>query len=100
MPGSDQPPDPKVEAVDKTAATSGRAASRVVTFNEVYLSDLRARYLASKNPLYVWYAIHWCLNESPEQPLPDWCKPYLAETARRIIALGSTSTALAVFSFP
>jgi hypothetical protein len=67
---------------------SDRATSR--TFNEVYLDTLRTAYLTSKNSLYIWAAIHWCLNESPEQPLPDWCKPYLAETAWRINALGST----------
>lgn len=61
--------------------------SKPRSFTEVYLEFLGSSYAATRNPLTVWAAIHWCLNESPKQPLPDWCLDDLAEVASRINVL-------------
>lgn len=57
------------------------------SFTEAYLEGLRNVHANTGNPLFLWYAIHWCLNESPRSDLPDWCQDGLAEFARRVNAL-------------
>jgi hypothetical protein len=39
------------------------------------------------NPLHVWRVVSICLNADPPRPIPDWCIPYLAGTARNIDVL-------------
>lgn len=53
--------------------------------------QLHHLYEQTGNPLYVWEAIARCLNA--DQPIPDWCIPYLRDTAIRLsqLALGHDS---------
>jgi integrase len=53
------------------------------TFTEAHLDGLRVNYEATKRPALCWWAIHWCLNEHPQHPLPDWCLQYLGDVAWR-----------------
>jgi len=59
-----------------------------VSFSEANLATLRAQYLATGNPVYVWWAIHWCRNEHPQSLIPDWCLDYLGEVAQELIVMG------------
>lgn len=54
---------------------------------EVHLEGLGRQFNASGNPVYVWRAINYCLNEYPTSPLPAWCLGYLGEAASRVGAL-------------
>jgi hypothetical protein len=47
----------------------------------------RRWYEQTKNPLYVWEAITWCLNSGDERPLPDWCLEYLRNIAANLCRL-------------
>jgi hypothetical protein len=53
-----------------------------------YLMNLEHFYKETNNPVMVWWAIHWCLNEGPQHAFPDWCLDYLAETAAKLGRLG------------
>ena len=44
-------------------------------------------YEQTKNPLYVWEAIAWCLKADEPQSLPDWCLAYLRDTAANLHSL-------------
>jgi hypothetical protein len=49
------------------------------------LNRLRGWYEKTNNPLYVWEAIAKCLHR--DDPVPDWCVPYLRETAMNLYDL-------------
>jgi hypothetical protein len=57
------------------------------SFTSVYLDSLRTLFEATRNPVYVWSTILWCLGEYPETPLPRWCLDYLEISARNLNAL-------------
>jgi hypothetical protein len=44
-------------------------------------------YEQTKNPLYVWEAIAWCLHADEQRSLPDWCLAYLRDTAANLHSL-------------
>jgi hypothetical protein len=44
---------------------------------------------ATENPVFVWWAIHFCLNEGPRVPLPEWCLKYLGDTASNMHSLSA-----------
>jgi hypothetical protein len=57
------------------------AAERLET-----LARLQHLYHETKNPLYVWEAITWCLH-ADDPLIPDWCLNYLREAATNIYRL-------------
>jgi hypothetical protein len=46
----------------------------------------------TKNPLYAWEAIFLCLCAEPREPIPEWCLPYLAQTAQNLTRLAWDSS--------
>jgi hypothetical protein len=44
-------------------------------------------YEQTKNPLYVWEAIAWCLGTDEHRSIPDWCLDYLRDTAANLHCL-------------
>jgi hypothetical protein len=44
-------------------------------------------YEQTKNPLYVWETIAWCLGADEPPSLPDWCLAYLRDTAANLHCL-------------
>jgi hypothetical protein len=44
-------------------------------------------YEQTKNPLYVWEAIAWCLEADEPQSLPRWCLDYIKVTAANLHSL-------------
>jgi hypothetical protein len=57
------------------------------TYHDIWISSLERWWGESRNPLYVWEAVMRCLCTDPRRPIPDWCLPYLAETALAITDL-------------
>jgi hypothetical protein len=51
------------------------------------LRTLQAMHKATRNPVFVWWAIHFCLNEGPRVSLPEWCLEYLGDVASKMNAL-------------
>jgi hypothetical protein len=51
------------------------------------LGTLQAMHKATGNPVFVWWAIHFCLNEGTRVPLPEWCLEYLGDVASKMNAL-------------
>jgi hypothetical protein len=51
------------------------------------LKRLQAMHKATGNPVFVWWAIHFCLNEGSRVPLPEWCLEYLGDAASNMNAL-------------
>lgn len=57
---------------------------------EENLEQLRALFDESKNPLYLWEAVHSCLcppDGYPRCALPNWCTPYFAMVASHLMML-------------
>jgi hypothetical protein len=63
-------------------AAEEEAAARLET-----LARLQHGYDETKNPLYVWEAITWCLHADDPPTIPGWCLNYLREAATNIYAL-------------
>jgi len=56
-------------------------------YSATRLACLRAMHKATGNPVFVWWAIHFCLEEGPPVPLPEWCLEYLGDVASKMNAL-------------
>jgi hypothetical protein len=54
---------------------------------ELRLPSIERWSSETKNPVYAWEAIASCLGADPPVPIPEWCLPYLAETARNLTSL-------------
>jgi hypothetical protein len=44
-------------------------------------------WMKTGNPLHIWRVVAICLKANPLVSIPDWCIPYLAETAFNITLL-------------
>jgi hypothetical protein len=61
-------------------------------WDDLYLAAQKRWWLESDpaNPFYVWRTIGYCL--ASKRRLPGWCLDYLAESARKLGALGGEET--------
>jgi hypothetical protein len=76
---------------DYDAGRRREMPDHVADLHREIMQSYEEDYNTSKNPLWAWCAIDFCLkglkrNTSRDFPLPDWCKRYLAEVAHQIVA--------------
>jgi hypothetical protein len=59
----------------------------VMDYREMRLAALKRWWRQTKNPLFAWEAIDFCLNAQPPRAIPEWCIAYLAQAAAALTHL-------------